>query len=120
MLELIADEPLREIHLAQLHIAILEVDPPAECVGDSRRLLVDLLEHEVFVTLLLRGDGVPIDSLGLADGRGSLPIKEVDPVGVQDGGVTVVQEDKVARVLHHRGHVACGKLLAVREPNDER
>ena len=93
---------------------------PARCRA-RRRLLEDLLEHEVLVAGLLRRDRVPRDPRGLL-ARSTSPSKSENTRAVagQDGDLLIAQEDDVACIREDGGDVRGHEELPVAQSDDHR
>ena len=109
-----------EVDLRQVHVTLLHRQPTDERLLDRPRLLEDLLEHEVLVPGLLGHDRVPRDALRLARHRLPCRVEEPHAVGPQDGDLSVLEEDHVARVREDRRDVRGDEVLAVAESDDDR
>ena len=111
---------VREAGVVRENRARLERDAAEDGVAHGRRLLEDLLEHEVLVAGLLRGDGIPCDARGrLGDDRAG-EIRE-HGAGLRDHGhFLIAEEHDVARVLQDGRDVGGDEVFALAETHDHR
>ena len=93
---------------------------PENRFARGRRLLEDLLEHEVLVAGLLRHDRIPEHALrGLRD-RPAEEVGERHAGRGDDGHLLVAEKHDVARVAENRRNVGRDEELAVAEADDDR
>ncbi len=98
----------------------LERELVPDRLDDDRRLLGDLLRHEVGVAPLFGGDGVPRDASGRpAPGR-AVEAGHLDRGRRQPHEVAVLEEDEVARVRKERRGVGGDEVLVRAEAEDDR
>jgi hypothetical protein len=102
------------------HLPLLGIEPVHQRLLDRRRLLMDLLQHEVREAAFARRRQVPGDA-----GRGALhrlPLqrRQRRPVRRQLDDLLVVEIDDVARPLKDRGHIAREERLLLADADDER
>ena len=89
-------------------------------LDDDRRLLGDLLRHEVGVAPLLGRDGVPRDAPRGAAPRHAVEAGHLDRRRRQPDEVAVLEEDEVARVREERRRVGGDEVLPLAEAEDDR
>ncbi len=98
----------------------LEGDLPAQRLRDRRRLLVDLLRHEVAVAALLRGHGVPHDAVDRPLETGALRVVDRHALRVDARHVPVLEENDVARPRNERHGVRSHVVFAIAETQGDR
>ena len=96
------------------------VDPASEGVGDGRRLLVDLLEHEGRIAALLCSFEIPLDLPLLQGHFVAVQVGDHDRVGRQIDDPIVVDGDDVLRVPEERRDVGGQEVLALPTTDHER
>src|SRR5206468_4548165 len=111
------DEP---IQFAEVDLTRLETDAPAQRVDQRLRLLVDLLQQEMLVAALLRGDRVPGDPAGRPRVRSACEIGQQDRLPCHFGDLAVLEEYHVARVLEYRRNVRSDQVFLLTEADDDR
>ena len=115
-----AERLVGDIEVLEEDIAPVERDAAEDRVARGRRLLVDLLEHEVLVAALLRRDRIPEHSLGrLRDGAPG-EVGELDARPRDDGHFLVAEKHDVARVREDGRDVGGHEELVLSEPDDDR
>ena len=107
-------------HLVEVHLPGLERGAAEHGFADGRRLLEDLLEHEVLVAGLLRRDRIPGDAGRLAFDGLAVERHERHPVRRHDRHFAVVEEHDIAGVAQDRRHVRGDKVFAVANADDNR
>ena len=85
-----------------------------------RRLLEDLLEHEMLEAGLFRHDRIPQHALRRLGDRPAEEVGERARRSGDDRHLVVAEEDDVARVAEDGGNVGRDEELAVAEPDDDR
>ena len=108
-----------EIELGDVDGARFQGDASPQRVGDGLGLLVDLLEHEVPVTALLGGHGVPGDPPGGARQRPCGGVEDAESARPHLGDLAVFQEGHVPGVLEQRRDVRGDEGLAVALADDD-
>ena len=109
-----------DLHLLQEYLPGVERDAAQNRFAGGRRLLEDLLEHEVLVARFLRHDRVPQDPLRrLGDGAGE-EIRELDPGLRDDRHLLVAEEHDVAGVAQDGWNVRRDEELAIPQAHDDR
>ena len=108
-----------DVQLAEINLSGLSVHAAHQAVANGGGLLVDLFEHEVLVAALLGGDGIPCDALGLDRDRFTSDIRHHDRLGRDHRELSVVEEDDVARVAQHGGHIGSDEVLSVAHADDQ-
>ena len=89
--------------VAEYHAAV--PDASGDGAAHRRRLLIDLLEHEVVIAALFRGVHVPVDVVMLlVDGAAALVV-DADALRRDDGQLAVVHVHHVAGMTQQRRHV---------------
>src|SRR5207244_226341 len=101
-----AELRLRDLHLVQINTPAIRRDAPHHGVAHGARLLKDLFEHEVLEAALLRHNRVPGYVLHLACDGIAVEIRERNTARRDYSKVAIRQEEKVARVIQDRRHVA--------------
>jgi hypothetical protein len=81
---------------------------------------VDLLQHEVAVAALLRGDGVPENPVREALERASLAVGDPDPRRIHPRHVPILEEDHVPRPRDERHGIGGDVVLPVPDPEHDR
>ena len=94
--------------------------PPQQRVGDSTRLLEDLLAHEPVVAVLLGGGEVPVDVEEAALGGGAVEVGDRGALAGDRDDLVLVELHRLAGVLDERGDVGAEERLALAEPDHER
>ena len=74
-------------------------------VFDRDRLLIDFLEHEMFVAALFRHDRIPGDVLELWLPAPAGSIQEANAVARNDGDFMVVEKQNRSRIWKHCGNI---------------
>src|SRR5690606_8781528 len=102
-----------DLQVRQHDAPVLEVDPPAERVGQRAGLLVNFLLHKVLVFAPRRADWVPGDHVDLRIDRH--PVERLHVIGVARDGryLAALKEDHPARVLEDGRDVGRDEHLAV-------
>ena len=111
---------LRDLHLLEEHAAAVLRDAPEDRLARSRRLLEDLLEHEVLVAGLLRHDRIPQHALRGGRDRTAEEVGEAHAGARDDRHLFVAEEHHVARVAQDGRDVGRHEELAVAETHDDR
>ena len=100
--------------------AAIQRDASEDGVACCGRLLVDLLEHEVLVSALFRGDRIPHHALGRPGHRPAAGVREGDTGPREDRHLVVAEKHDIARVAENRGNVGGDDEFVVAEPDNER
>ena len=98
----------------------IQGDAPQDGVAGRGGLLVDLLEHEVPVSALLGGDGIPCHSLGCLGHLAAAVVGERDTRPRDDRHLLVAEKHDVARVAENRGNIGSDEEFVVAEPDNDR
>ena len=98
----------------------LQRDLSSQGFGQSGRLLVDFLQHEMAVAPLLGGHRIPQKPVRDAFDRAALGIADPDPRGVHAGQVPLLQEDDVLRPRRERHGIGGDVVLSVADPEHDR
>ena len=105
------------------HDAVVD-DVAEQRVGDSGRLLGDLLEHEVLVATFFSGRGVPVDVkdpvVAATISRNAVEIRDAVTIGSDHDGLILAELDCLASVLDERGDIGAHEHLAVSHPEHQR
>ena len=109
-----------DLHLLEEHAAGVLRHAAEDRLARGRRLLEDLLEHEVLVAGLLGHDRIPQDALRRFGDRPAEEIGERHARGGDDRHLLVAEEDDVARVAQNRGNVRRDEEFAVAQADDDR
>ncbi len=96
------------------------VQPAAQHSLDDTGLLVDLLVHEVRVTVGLVAGGVRLDHRGLLRGAPGVERRGPEPVGPEGGDLAVVQVHDLPGVPDQRRYVGGSEHLLVADAEQDR
>ncbi len=93
---------------------------PCDRLAHGTRLLVDLLQHEVFEAPLLRHDRIPRDPLDFRSNGVALEIRDLGARSRQHRDFVVAEIEDVASVVEDRGDVGGDEVLVLTEADDDR
>ena len=114
-------QPARvDVEAAEVGGRVGLVEPAAQGVLDRLGLLVDLLEHVVFVDAPVRLGGLGFDRV---QGRGdalAVVVEHVPVVGGQDGQLVVLHVNDLVGLADQRGGVARQEVFVLADADDER
>ena len=105
---------------AQHHLALGEVDAPAQRVAQRRGLLVNLLAHVVAVAVELDFLQPHLEGADALAERDVVDGGDAQAVAGQQRDLVVVQVDDLARMLDYRRAVRGHHMLAVADADQER
>ena len=116
------------VDVAQLLVGealLVEHDPavdevPAQRVGQRRRLLLDLLQHEEVVAALLGGGDVPVDVERAGLGGVAVEVGDDRAVAGQRDDLVLAELDRLAGVVDERGDVGGDEHLALADADHQR
>ena len=105
----ITDLSVSHSQVAEHHTAV--PDASGDGAAHRRRLLIDLLEHEVVVTALFRGVHIPVDvTVLLVDGPAALVV-DTDTLRRDDSQLAVIHIYHVTGVPQQRRHIRGQEVL---------
>jgi hypothetical protein len=87
-----------QVELVQYHTVALEIEPPAQGVGQAAPLLVYFLLHKVTIGALFGGDGIPVNGLDLHGQGLAVQVGHLDTVGGDRGHLPVFEKGQAPRV----------------------
>src|SRR6266481_2973183 len=112
--------PVRIRQLVEADVALLLEDTAAHRVDDRLRLLVDLLQEEMPIAALLRGDGIPRDGARLAHDRIAGERRERHALARHLRHLAVLEKDDATGVVENRRNVGGDEVLVLAETDDDR
>ena len=105
----ITDLSVSHSQVAEHHTAV--PDASGDGAAHRRRLLIDLLEHEVVVTALFRSVHIPVDvTVLLVDGPAALVV-DTDTLRRDDSQLAVIHIYHVTGVPQQRRHIRGQEVL---------
>src|SRR5918998_1308235 len=108
-----------EARLGEIHVAF-GVEASREGSLKCGGLLMDLLEHEVFVAVQAHLLGAPVHLEGLPFDRLSRERSYLGRRAGEDHDLTVLHEEEPLRVAEQSLHRACQEVLSLPQPHDQR
>ena len=111
---------VRQAPFIREDLAGLEGDAPEDGVAHGRRLLEDLLEHEVLVARLLGGNRIPRDSRRRLRNRRAGEVRELRALACHHGHFLIAQEHDVAGIGEDRWNIRRHEVFVVAQTDHDR
>jgi hypothetical protein len=92
-------------------VPVVEVDPPADGIGQRAHLLVDLFLHEVMICAFFGRDRVPGHLVGLVDYGLAFQALHLQPMARDHRHLARLEEDYLASVFQDGGQVGGHEVL---------
>ena len=110
----------RSPHAREHRSTEVEIKPPADRIAQGVRLLVDLLQHEMLITTLLRRRGIHAKLGNLARDRHIVEIADIDGLRRDNRDVVVVEIYHPLRVSNDRRSIGRNDRFAIAHTDHDR